>query len=173
MGGTIVFTVIYGIMRLATSSGHNKYFKQFIAVSRHILTFVTSCFLFAVRIKVTFAVHLSHFEVSELDPVCSHRPRFDRFRDDLLVVCLLVRRQVAFLVKPLRAIRETAAVRLLSSVDAHVSLEVEVQGELLAAQWTLMRFLALHPSTILILTVWTRTCLLSFALSRNFLLQLG
>ena len=49
--------------------------------------------------------------------------------------------QVRLLVEPFIAALIRANEWLLSSVDAHVRLQVEVQGEPLAAEMTLVRFL--------------------------------
>ena len=50
--------------------------------------------------------------------------------------------QVAFLVKPLAAIRVWTNKGFLSGVNTHVGLEVEVKGEALGTKIALVRFLA-------------------------------
>jgi hypothetical protein len=54
--------------------------------------------------------------------------------------------QIAFLVKPLRTVRVRTNERLLPCVDAHVGLQVEVQGEALIAKIALVWFLTLKNS---------------------------
>ena len=90
------------------------------------------------------SVDVRDLEVAELHRVRRpHREGLDWLRDHLLEVRLLVCRQVALLVKALRAVREAASVRFLSRVDPHVRLQVEIERELLPTHFALVRLFAL------------------------------
>lgn len=66
------------------------------------------------------------------------------------MMCQHVGMQVGLLVKALMTALEVAEEGFLSSVDAQMCLQIEIQGKLLATEVALVRFLSLYTMPVVV-----------------------